>query len=94
MVDLTGYGNERLKPMALGGDGAAEWELETRGNVLLKDGAGEYTGVLEKRTKRTRHVYVDGKFIKKEEIEEVIQDGRLVSRSIDGQVVQPAPGEL
>lgn len=85
---MQSFGNEVLKPLAVEGDEEAIRILKSRGNVI--DGEGR----LVKTSKRTRHVYVDGVFIKNEVIEEIVRDGRLVERRIDGVVVPPAVGEV
>lgn len=71
-------GNEELKPLAIGGSVKAVAELKKRGNVLIE---GE---ILEKTRKRTRHNYLDGKFVGTDHIVETVHDGRLVSRTVNG----------
>lgn len=67
-------GNERLKPMAIDGDKAAIAILADRGNVLTD----------ENHLRKTyTNSYSDQKGVEHQEIR-VVEDGKLVSRTVDG----------
>lgn len=88
MTDYTGYGNEKLKPLALSGNADAERELNNRGNFLTPEGG------LKKTYVRTDRKYQGNLLISENVIEEDVIDGKRVEVRIDG-VVQdtevPAP---
>lgn len=69
-----GLGNERLKPMALLGDEAAVAILLDRGNVLTDEG----------RLRKERTSLFRDRFGIEHELYEVVVDGRMVQRAVDG----------
>lgn len=84
-MSYEGIGNERLYPLALDGDQAAEKELNRRGNVILRDGRGE--PVLAKE--RYFEERMPGG--RKRLVKATVQDGRLVEGSIEP-VAEVPPG--
>jgi len=66
-----GFGNEKLKPLAIGGDDEAKAELLRRGNVLTPEG---------KLRKQVRKEYTDSRGV--EHVDEmVVEDGKMVERN-------------
>lgn len=89
-VQFRLQGNERLKPLALGGDTEAEEVLGERGNTLVLDEAGNHTGGLKKTyTRVIRRLDHNKKYIGDDVIEEDVVDGRRVEVRVNGKAIEP-----
>lgn len=78
MPDYSRFGNEKLLPLAIGGNVQAEGELNDRGNTLTVDGK------LMKVHKTTKRNYDGDRLISTDLIERTVVNGQLVKVTVNG----------
>lgn len=78
MTDYSGYGNEKLLPLAVDGNTDAERELNDRGSTVTAEGR------LQKIYYTTRRNYQGDNLISEDFIERTVVNGKLVKVTVNG----------